>query len=157
MIKKTALFLLTMLSVLFWGNYIGNILPREMPQVNSVITEKIAESKNKRDFSAYSKLKNKKGLAKMFVTYNLAALENSYDRSPDVKEDIMLFFDIALALPNDTEITMFRFNGNTIEIDYNSSGENTEIFCNNLAKSGEFSKIDYNEHENSSEITVKRI
>lgn len=158
MIKKTALFLLTALSILLWGNYIGHILPHELPPVNSVITEKIAESKNNRKLSGYGELKNKKGLAKMFVTYNLAALENSYERTPNVKEDIMLFFDIVLALPDDTVITMFRFDGDNIEMDYEEEESDVEIFCNNLAKSGKFSKVNYDEaSENSVKITVKRI
>ena len=156
-IKKSFLFILAALTVLLWGNYIGSILPHEIPPINSVITEKLLEAQNNMELSGYYELKNKKGLTKMFVTYNLAALESSYERTPDLKNDILLFFDIALALPEDSEITMFRFQKDHIELDYSETGENTEIFCNNLAKTGKFTKINYEELEKTSKITLKRM
>ena len=159
MIRKFIVFAAITLSVLLWGNYIGNLLPHELPPVKSVITEKLMEVKTQSevDIKEYESLTNKKGLAKMFVTYNLAALESSYNRQIDLKSDILLFFDIAVAIPEDTIVTMFYFRDNHIDMDYNEPREKVELFCNNLAKSGHFSEVYYEELDNMVKITVNRM
>ena len=151
------LFFLLFFSVLFWGNIIGISLPHEIPPVNSVITEKIQEAKSQTDNKHYENLKNKKGISKMFVTYNLAYLESSYNRHIDYKNDILLFFDIVSSLPEDSEVTMFYFYDNKIIMDFKGNDEFKNIFCNNLAKTGCFSQVYSEDNENITQITVEKL
>ena len=112
-----------------------------MPKVNSVITEKIENSKNKNDIKHYVNLKNKKGISKMLITYNLAYLESSYNRQLDFKNDILLFFDIVLSLPTDSQVTMFYFYDDKIIMDFDGKIDLLETFCNNLIKTGQFKEV----------------
>lgn len=142
--------------IIFCGNAIGINLPHEMPKIKSIALEKfIPKDKNKG--VDINKIKEQNGLAKMFVTYNLAAAESSQNRQFDVKNDLWLFFDIIDALPNDIVIPMFRFNDDTIEIDFNGDLDSLESFCNELAKTGNFTTITYKSQDGFYIIEVKRI
>lgn len=132
-------------------------MPHEIPPINSVITEKIQEAQSKSSGKHYENLKNKKGISKMFITYNLASLESSYNRQIDFKNDILLFFDIVSSLPEGSEVTMFYFSDNKIIMNFNGNEELKSIFCNNLAKTGCFSQIYSENNEEATQITVEKL
>lgn len=140
-------------TIMIVGNGFGKNLPKEMPKVHSIALEKFIPQEKSMDLKH---LKDKKGIAQMFVTYNLAAFESSQSRQVDVKNDMWLFFDIVDALPCDIVIPMFRFSENTIEIDFNGTFEELEVFCQQLGKTGKFITVNYTEKDSSYVVEVKK-
>ena len=140
--------------ILLSGDIIGKSLPREMPQIKSSIFERILPTDAKK-FDIET-IKNKKGIAQMFVTYNLSALESSQSRNLDFKSDLWLFFDIMQIIPQEIIIDMFYFNSNEVQMEFTSSFEDMENFCIGLASTAKFTTINYADLGDKYRITVTR-
>ncbi len=138
-----------MVLIHFSGYWVADVISYELPDIDSdFLSRYLPEGDVGIDLS---NLEDTPNLFSSFTLYTLAAVDSSVSRNFSPDEDFSLFLSIVTALPKEEgEITMFRFGADdTVEIDFESSTEVVEEFCNSLAKTGRFTTVFYSPVSNN--------